>query len=160
MNISWYTVVQDFGPDAIGIGEAVKFTAPKFGWKLRAVQIAGWSPFNETTKRFSPASTFLIEIRDKDLNLLYKYNDIQNMYFASTKGPVLKAIEIPAIPVRDDFYVVFYDRGSMVIGREMGKPIGNSYFFINGGLRPAEFRMKNTNQTVKANWIIKAMGAS
>lgn len=157
MNLSLYSVIQDFGSDGFRVGEAVKFPAQKAGWKLRGVQILGWSPLNETTQRFLPDETFLIEIRDKDLNLLYKYNDIQNIYFASTQGPVMTGIEIPGIPVTGDFYVVFYDRGSMVLGREMENATGNSYFFLNGGLQPAAFKTA-ANQTVEINWVIRALG--
>ncbi len=158
MNLSWYTAAQDFGIEALNIGEAVKFTSPRLGWKLKAVQIAGLVPYNKTSKRFPPDLTFLIEIRDKDLNLLYKYNDIQNIYFASTQGPVLKTIWIPVISITGDFYVIFYDRGSMLVGRTLEKATGSSYFFANDALLPAEFKSSKTNQTVKADWVIKAVG--
>lgn len=157
MNLSFYSVIQDFGINGLRVGEAVKFPAQKPGWKLKGVQILGWSPLNETTHQFFPDGTFLVEIRDKDMNLLYKYNDVQNMYFASTRGPVMTGIEIPGIPITGDFYVVFYDRGSMVLGREMEHSTGNSYFFINGGLQPAAFKTA-TNQTVDVNWMIRALG--
>ncbi len=158
MNLSWYTAATDFGVAALNIGEAVKFTSPRLGWKLKAVQIAGSVPYNETTKRFIPDLTFLIEIRDKDLNVLYKYNDIQNIYFASTQGPIMRTIEIPVTSITGDFYVIFYDRGSMLIGRTLEKATGNSYFFINDALQPAQFKSSKTNQTVKADWIIRAIG--
>ncbi len=36
MNMAMYSAGQDWGIDAFGVGEAVKFTAPKPGWKLKA----------------------------------------------------------------------------------------------------------------------------
>jgi hypothetical protein len=159
-NFSLYSATNSFGQDGMAIGEAVKFTAPNPGWKLMALQFVGWTGFNNTTQRFPADRNFLVEVRDKDLNLLYKFADAQNMYFASTISPVVTGIEIPALPVTGDFYVVFYDRNSMAIGMEqgLGNETSKSYFFGNGQLLPAEFTNKKTNETFKANWVIRAIG--
>ena len=85
MNMTLYTAATDWGLDAFGVGEAVKFTAPKPGWKLMQVRIAGWNGYNETTKTIPPANDFLIEIRDKNLNLLYRMADTQNAYFTFSR---------------------------------------------------------------------------
>ena len=104
MNMSIYTAMTDLGLDAFGVGEAVRFTAPKPGWKLMQVRIAGWNGYNGTPSSIPQASNFLIEIRDKNLNLLYRMADMQNAYFTFS-APVLRGIDIPALPVTDDFYV-------------------------------------------------------
>ncbi len=158
MNMSIYTSLTDFGLDAFGVGEAVKFTAPKPGWKLMQVRIAGWNGYNGTPNSIPQASDFLIEIRDKDLNLLYRMADMQNAYFTFS-APVLRGIDIPALPVTDDFYVVFYDRGTMVIEREVENGTGNSYFYdsLNGEMIPAIFRDEN-NKSTNINWVIRAVG--
>jgi hypothetical protein len=158
MNLTLYSVISDFGANGLGIGESVKFTAPKSGWKLKGVQVLGWSGFNNTTKTFPSDRNIMIEIRDKDLNLLYKFADAQNMYFISTTGPVLSGIEIPAIALTGDFYVIFYDRGAMGIAMENGKGSGNSFFFLNGQMAPAEFKQTKNNETTKINWVIRAVG--
>lgn len=158
MNISLYSAVNNLGDAGLNAGEAVKFTAPKPGWKLKAVQIVGWSSFNNTTKRFPPDRNFLLEVRDKDYNLLYKFADAQNMYFAAITGIVVHRMDIPAIPLTGDFYVIFYDRGSMGLGRENENGTGNSFLVVNGRLIPAEFRNQKTNETYKANWLIRAIG--
>lgn len=158
MNLTMYSAIDDFGITGLGVGEAVKFTAPKSGWKLKGVQILGWSGFNNTTKTFPADRNFLIEIRDKDLNLLYKYADAQNMYFISTTGPVMSGIEIPSIALTGDFYVLFYDRGALGVAMENGKGTGNSFFFLNGQMEPAEFKLTKNNETTKINWIIRAVG--
>jgi hypothetical protein len=158
MNLTMYSAIDDFGISGLGVGEAVKFTAPKSGWKLKGVQILGWSGFNNTTKTFPADRNFLIEIRDKDLNLLYKYADAQNMYFISTTGPIMSGIEIPSIALTGDFYVLFYDRGALGIAMENGKGTGNSFFFLNGQMAPAEFKLTKNNETAKINWIIRAVG--
>ena len=158
MNMSLYSAVTDLGLDAFGVGEAVKFTAPKPGWKLMQVSIAGWNGYNETTKSIPPASDFLIEIRDKSLNLLYRMADMQNAYFTFS-APVLSAIDIPALPVTGDFYVVFYDRGAMVVGMEVENGTGNSYFYdsLTSEMIPAIFKDAN-NKSTEVNWVIRAVG--
>jgi len=160
MNLTTYTAAQDFGIDAFGIGEAVKFTAPKPDWKVMQVRVAGWNGFNETARKVPSPNNFLIEIRDQNLNLLYRLADTQNAYF-TFPAPVLRGIDIPSIPVAGDFYVIFYDRGAMVVGMELENGTGNSYFFdsFNGKLLPDQpgFTDKN-NQTTNVNWVIRAAG--
>ena len=90
--------------------------------------------------------------------MLYKFVDAQNMYFISTTGPVLSGIEIPSIALTGDFYVVFYDRGALAVAMESGKGTGNSYFFLNGQMAPAEFKLTKNNETTKVNWLIRAVG--
>lgn len=157
MNFTLFSAVNEFGIDGLGIGEVVRFKAPTPGWKLKGMQIVGWSGFNNTTKSFPADRTFLVEVRDKNTDLLYKFVDIQNMYYASTTGPVAHKFEIPALPVTEDFYVIFYDRGSMGLGMELDNATGNSYLVIDGKLVPAEFKTKN-NETLKVNWLIRAIG--
>jgi len=158
MNITLYSVSTDWGLDSFGVGEAVKFTAPKSGWKLMQVRIVGWNGFNETTRTIPPANNFLIEIRDKSLNLLYRMTDTQNAYF-TYPAPVLRGIDVPAIPVTDEFYVIFYDRGAMVVGMEPENGTGNSYFYdsLNSNLIPASFKDEN-NKSTQINWVIRAVG--
>jgi hypothetical protein len=157
MNYTLFNAVNNFGLAGLGIGEVVKFDAPKT-WKLKGIQIVGWSGFNNSTKLFPADRMFLVEIRDSNGDLLYRFNDIQNMYFASTTGPVGHKFDIPALAVNGDFFVTFYDRGSMGIGMELNNATGNSYFIANGKLIPAEFRNSKTNETQKVNWLIRAVG--
>jgi len=158
MNMTLYSAATDWGIDAFGVGEAVKFTAPKSGWKLMQVRVAGWNGYNDTTKIIPSANDFLIEIRDKNLELLYRMSDTQNAYFTFT-APVLRAIDIPALPVTGDFYVIFYDRGAMVMGMEQENGTGNSYFYdsLTSELIPASFKDAN-NKSTKVNWVIRAVG--
>jgi len=158
MNMSIYTAMTDLGLDAFGVGEAVRFTAPKPGWKLMQVRIAGWNGYNGTPNSIPQASNFLIEIRDKNLDLLYRMADMQNAYFTFS-APVLRGIDIPALPVTGDFYVIFYDRGTMVIEREVENGTGNSYFYdsLTGEMIPARFKDEN-NTSTEVNWVIRAVG--
>jgi hypothetical protein len=158
MNLSLFTIISAFGLEGLNIGEAVKFTSPKAGWKLRAVNVLGWSGFNNTTQTFPSDRNFLLEIRDKDLNLLYRFADAQNGYFLSQTGPIDGVIEIPALPVTGDFYVVFYDRGSMAILMEEDNGTGNSFLYSNGILEPAQRTIVATNETYPVNWMIRALG--
>ena len=158
MNMTLYSAANQFGLVGLNVGEVVKFQAPTPGWKLTGIQIVGWSVFNNTTKLFPADRNFLIEVRDKDSNLLYKFADAQNMYFASTAGPVIAGIDIPTLPVTDEFYIIFYDRGAMLLGMEQNNGTGNSYFVFNGQLTPAQFKNPKTNETTKVNWLIRAAG--
>jgi hypothetical protein len=158
-NLTLYTAVDDFGVDAFVIGEAVKFTAPKEGWKLKNVQVLGWNGFNQTAQSIPQQSNFLVEVRDQNKDLLYRMADTQNAYF-TFPVPLLREIEIPSIPVTGDFYVVFYDRGSMWVGMEQENGTGNSFFFngLNKETSPAQFTYGENNQTLGVNWVIRAAG--
>lgn len=154
MDITLYTVARDWGADLYSVGEAVKFTAPRSGWRLKQVRILGHNGFNGTALPIP--ENFLIEVRDGNLNLLYQFADTQNAYFTYT-SPVLRAIDVPALPLSGDFYVIFYDRGTMKIGMETENGTGNSYFYVYGGLIPAQFKIENS-EAVNINWVIRAVG--
>jgi hypothetical protein len=158
MNLTLFSTVSEFGLNGLGVGEAVKFTAPKAGWKLQGVQVLGWSGFNNTTQTLPADRNILVEIRDKDLNLIYKFADMQNNYFVSRTSPVIGVIETPALPLTGDFYVVFYDRGAMGVAMEDSEGTGNSFLYINGLMEPAERTVTETNETIKINWLIYAFG--
>jgi hypothetical protein len=157
MNLTLYSAGQDWGIDSFSVGEAVKFTAPKPDWKLMQIRVLGWNGFNETTLSVPSPNNFLIEVRDENLDLLYRLADTQNAYF-TLPAPGLIGIDIPALPLTGDFYIIFYDRSTMRIGVELENGTGNSYQFnsANGELIPADFNIDNT--TVKVNWIIRAAG--
>jgi hypothetical protein len=156
MNFTLFSSLVEFG--SLGVGEAVKFTAPKAGWKLQTVRVLGWSGYNQSTQSYPADRNIMVEIRDKDLNLLYKFADAQNNYFLSDVGPRFGEIEIPGVAVTGDFYVVYYDRGAAPIGTEITDATGKSYLFMNGQMQPAEFPMSETNETVKINWLMEAVG--
>ena len=157
-NVQLYSAGEDWGLNSFFFGEAVKFAAPKPGWKLKQIKVLGWNYYNETSMAVPSPSNFLIEVRDADLNLLYRLADTQNAYFTD-KVPVLRPINIPPLPVTEAFYIVFYDRSIMKIGVEVENGTGNSYVYdsINSRMIPAEFRIDESNAT-KVNWIIRAVG--
>lgn len=155
MNLTFFSSYETFG--SLSIGEAVKFTAPKSGWKLQAVRVVGWSEYNESTQTYPRDRNIMIEVRDSDFNLLYKFADAQNNYFLSPSGKIGE-IEIPALSVTGDFYVVFYDRGAAGIGVEQSESSGNSFIFIGGDMVPPESVFEDTNETIKINWLIEAAG--
>jgi hypothetical protein len=158
MNFTYFSALNAFGAEGQGIGEAVKFTAPKDGWKLQRVRVVGWSGYNKSTQSFPADKNIMLEIRDKDLNLIYKFADSQNNYFMSEAGPIFGEIEIPAVMVTKEFYVVFYDRGAARIGMENSDGTGSSFLFMGGQMQPAEFSTRDTNETIKINWLIEADG--
>jgi len=156
INFTLFSSLAEFA--SLEAGEAVKFTAPKAGWKLQKVRVLGWSGYNESTQSYPADRNIMLEIRDKDLNLLYKFADSQNSYFLSDVGPRFGEIEIPAVAVTGDFYVVYYDRGAAPIGMEASNGTGNSFIFINGQVIPADRTILETNETVKINWLMEALG--
>ena len=156
MNFTLFSSLAEFG--ILDAGEAVKFTAPKSGWKLQKVRIVGWSGFNQSAQKFPDDGNIMLEIRDKDLNILYKFADAQNNYFLSDTGPLFGEIEIPTVLVTGDFYVVFYDRGAARIGMETTDSTGKSFLFMGGQMQPADIPLNETNETVKINWLIEALG--
>ena len=110
-----------FRQNGFFIGEAVKFKAPRSGWKLKSVEVIAWDGFNGSINSIPAPRIIGLEVRDKDLNLLYKFADSQLPYSnyarnATTLYPM--AIEVPSIPVSDDFYICFYDRGLVVAFEE------------------------------------------
>jgi len=156
MNVTLFSSLVEFS--SLDFGEAAKFTAPNAGWKLQKVRVLAWSGFNKSAQTFPADRNIMLEIRDKDLNLLYKFADAQNNYFLSDTGPLFGEIEIPAVPVTGDFYVVFYDRGAAPIGMENRDGTGNSFIFFNGQILPADRTIQETNETIKINWLIEAAG--
>jgi hypothetical protein len=158
MNTALYSAGQDWGINAFSVGEAVKFTAPEPDWKLKQIRVLGWNGFNETTMAVPSPSNFLIEVRDENLNLLYRLADTQNAYF-TLPAPALIAIDVPALPLTGDFYIIFYDRSTMRIGVELENGTGNSYQYnsMYSELIPAQFIIDN-NESTKVNWVIRAVG--
>ena len=155
-NFTLFSSFEVFG--SLGIGEAVKFTAPSSGFKLQKVRILAWSGFNNTTKTYPAERDIMLEIRVKDLNLLYKFADGQNNYFLSSEGPTFAEIGIPEMKMTGDFYVVFYDRGAAPIGAVEVADSGNSYLFDGAETFPAEFVDQDTNETIGYNWVIQTLG--
>ena len=158
MNMTLYSAGQDWGINAFSVGEAVKFAVPRSDWKLKLIQVLGWNGFNETTLTVPSPSNFLIEVRDENLNLLYRLADTQNAYF-TFPVPALISIDIPALPLTGVFYIIFYDRSTMRVGVELQNGTGNSYQYnsVNGELIPAEFKIDD-NEATKVNWVIRAVG--
>ena len=156
MNMTLFSV--GFKMDPFSVGEAVKFKAPKPGWTLKQVRVVGWNGFDGNASSIPDSENFLIEVRDSDLNLLYRMVDTQNAYF-TFPAPVLRAIDLPPVPVTDEFYVIFYDRGEMLIGMELENATGSSYYYnsLYSELLPVEFLDENNN-TNSINWLIRAVG--
>ena len=152
-----------FGPPGHFFAETVKFKAPKPGWKLNGVQMYGWDGFNGTSESIPAERVIALEVRDKDLNLLYKFADSQLPYSNYVRNATKLypfTIEIPSIPVSDDFYVCFYDRGAIAVAGERLNETGqNSFLYIEPGnqLLPANLPV-GENETLPVNWIMSISG--
>jgi hypothetical protein len=152
------------GPPGYFFAETTKFKAPKAGWKLNTVQMYGWDGFNGSSQSIPAERVIGLEIRDKDLNLLYKFADSQLPYSnyarnATTIYPL--TIEIPSIPVSDDFYVCFYDRGAVAIASErLNATSKNSFLFIEAGKQLVAAAVPvGKNESIPVNWIMTVSGS-
>ncbi len=158
-----------FGGPAPGYfsAETVKFKAPKANWKINKVRLYGWDGYNGSAESIPNERIFSIEIRDKDLNLLYKFADSQLPYsnFArNATGLYPFIVNVPDVSVSGEFYVCFYDRGAIAIACEFVEDISkNSFIYIEGGdqrvpLQPAVIQ-KSENERTPINWIMEVFGS-
>jgi len=143
----------------LSVGEAVKFTPPRPGWTLDAVHILGWNGYdgNDT---LPDEQVISLEIRDENLNLLYRFSDSQLPYFTFVGKPGIGVIEIPSMPMSADFYVCFYDRGAVEIGIDRNDVKDTSFFYDmqTKELFPAEVGIKDSEELAPVSWIIRAVG--
>ena len=155
------SVLSIYGPPGFFIAEAVKLEAPKDNWKISAVQLFGFDGYNGSPESAPEERTIALEIRDKDKNLLYKFADSQIPYSNYARNATLLyplTIEIPQIPVSDEFYVCFYDRGAVAVGCELlNEPSKNSYIYIENELLPAVLP-ESENVSTPLNWLIAVSG--
>lgn len=142
-----------------GSSQAVKFTAPKSGWKLQNVLVMATDNWNASSKQLPNVLPFAIEIRDANLRLLYHFSDIQLPYFTAGQGVRMANIEVPSITVNGDFLVCFYGYRSIGLATEMQNATGNSYYFdkVTGQIYNAVVPINN-NQTRAVNWLIRVAG--
>lgn len=143
-----------------GTGQTVKFTAPYSGWKLGHVLVAasdGWNANSNESPKYLP---FAIEIRDANLKILDHYSDAQFAYFTRPTTFGISNIDIPDIPIVDDFYVCFYGYRELGLAAEKQNATGNSYYYerLTGNLYNASLPLQN-NQTLPVNWIIWVAGS-
>ncbi|HOK57543.1 hypothetical protein [Methanothrix sp.] len=143
----------------LGVGKAVKLTAPSQNWKVQAVLIPGTDGWNETQTQLPAARTIALEIRDSNFNLLYHWSDIQLEYFTFPAGLGVARIEVPSVAVSGDFYVVLYERGAVMTFAELDNVKDQSFIFdrstgnLYRGVLPV-----GDNKTIPVNWVIWAVG--
>jgi len=143
----------------LGVGKAVKLTAPSQNWKVQAVLIPGTDGWNETQTQLPAARTIALEIRDSNFNLLYHWSDIQLEYSTFPAGLGVARIEVPSVAVSGDFYVVLYERGAVMTFAELDNVKDQSFIFdrstgnLYRGVLPV-----GDNKTIPVNWVIWAVG--
>jgi hypothetical protein len=164
MKIVSIDLLSVMGLPAYFIAEAVKFKAPKPGWKLNTVQILGWDGFNGSDESIPRERIISLEIRDKDLNLLYRFADSQLPYSNFVRNATETypfTIHLPSVPVSDEFYVCFYDRGAIAVATEiLNKTSENSFIYISEGnaLLPSNLPIFKDKESVPLNWIMTIGG--
>ncbi|VVB63998.1 Uncharacterised protein [uncultured archaeon] len=142
-----------------GSAQAVRFTPPKSGWNLENILVMATDGWNATSKEQPKPLPFTIEIRDANFTLLYHYEGIQLPYFTNSNGVRMATIDVPSIPMKEDFFVCFYGYGSVSLATELQNATGNSYYYdertsqLFRGVLP----LRN-NQTIPVNWLIRVAG--
>jgi hypothetical protein len=161
MNILPVDLISYVGTPAFFIAEAAKFKAPKTNWKVSTVQLYGWDGYDGSNDSIPSERIISLEIRDKDLNLLYKFADSQipyTNYARNATGMYPLTIEIPQISVSGEFYVCFYDRGAIAIASEpLNKTSENSFLYVDNRLLNATLPTSEKAST-PVNWIMKVTG--
>ncbi|MDD1762884.1 MAG: hypothetical protein LUQ59_11695 [Methanothrix sp.] len=158
INISIMNITFAVSP-TYGSAQAVKFTAPKSGWKLESILIMATDGWNASSKKSPKPLPFAIEIRDANLRLIYHFADTQLPYFTSSQGIRMTGVEVPDILVSGDFFVCFYGYRSLGLAAEIQNATGDSYLFdkVAGRLYSYRLPMKN-NQTLPINWLMRVAG--
>jgi hypothetical protein len=161
-DISSFRMVDFFGfPSGINAAEVVKFKAPKPGFTLRGFSLVGYDGYNGTRESLPEPQIIAYEIRDKNFNLLHSYADSQIPYtnfIKNSTNPVAIWFDLPLIPVSDEFYLLFYDRGAVGVIAELNAE-GQSSFYdrLEGVMYKAEIPTKN-NETIPINWVMSVVG--
>ena len=156
-------LVTYFGAPAFFFAEAVKFNAPKPNWKVNAVQVIGWDGFNGTPESIPMERIIGLEIRDKDLKLLYKFADSQLPYSNYAHNATLMyplTIDIPQVPVSGEFYVCFFDRGAVVVAAEpINETSKTSFIYVEDGNSLINSTLPTgENLVTPVNWIMAVNG--
>ncbi len=163
-NTTFVSMTQFFGGAGLAIAETTKFKAPKPNWNLKKVYVLGWDGFNGTVESVPKERLITLEVRDKDLNLLYRFADIQLPYtnfLLNLTEPMWIGIDLPSIPVSDDFYICFYDRAALGVGTAATNSSTNNTFFFD---RYAEkiYSAKlpaSGNRSLSVDWFMQAIGS-
>lgn len=156
-------LVTYFGAPAFFFAEAVKFNAPKPNWKVNAVQVIGWDGFNGTPESIPMERIIGLEIRDKDLKLLYKFADSQLPYSNYANNATVMyplTIDIPQIPVSGEFYICFFERGAVAVATEAANGISKtSFIYIENGNQMVNATLPSgENLVAPVNWIMAVSG--
>jgi|GEM_PF-629302 len=157
-NISDLASVEDFNLSSKWYAMAVKFSAPKDGWKLKKVQIAGMIYYDYQNQTFPPGWCFGLEILDSEKNLLYKYADSSLAYF-SVGSPFMGEMELPPLEIDGDFYVCVYDRNLFGVAMNITAPQETSFIYnsVTGDMMPTTTTLDG-DVPASMNWIIRAVG--
>jgi len=156
-------LVSFIGAPAFFFAEAVKFNAPKPNWKINAVQLYAWDGFNGTNESVPMERIIGLEIRDKDLKLLYKFADSQLPYSNYAHNATLMyplTIDIPQVPVSGEFYVCFFDRGAVVVAAEpINETSKTSFIYVEDGNSLINSTLPTgENLVTPVNWIMAVNG--
>jgi len=134
-----------------GRGHALLFTAPCEEWTLSQVALYGKLVENGSS------DVFVLEVWDKDLNLLAKITDRTKAFFGDKMGWTV--VDIPDVQVTQNFLVSFYEYGDVYMGADTSKGSGRSIITARAPNHIMEWDITSWKRN-ETNWMIRAMGYS
>jgi len=134
-----------------GLGHAVVFSPPAESWTLSKVAVCG------KLNSESEGDTFVLEIWDQDLNLLYGRADVSSSYF----GDEMKwaEIDLPDLSVSGAFFVCFFEFSSIYVGADLGEPAFSMSAVVSRSPNKVEVWNLQSPQNM-TDWMISAVGSS
>lgn len=133
------------------LGHAVAFAPPADSWTLSKVAVCGMlNPKSE-------GETFVLEIWNEDLNLLYGRADVSRSYF----GEEMKwaEIDVPDLQVSGVFFVCLFEFSSIYVGADLGEAASLSSQIVSRSPNKVDVWNLQSPQN-ETDWMIAAVGYS
>jgi len=106
-----------------GRGHAVLFTTPYENWTLSKIAVCG---------KLNPQADqglFVLEIWDKNFNLLYSRADNPRSYFSDLMNWAV--MDLPNIELSGDFYVCLFELSNIYVGIDLDEPCSQRSFVVS-----------------------------
>lgn len=122
-----------------GRGHAVLFSPPD-NWTLSKIAVCGM---------LNSEGVFLLEVWDKDLNLIHRTTDLAGAYFGRNLS--WAEIDIPDIKLNDTFFITLFEFSTVFVGIDENTTFNRSFL---AGRNPNML----LNQLQEGEWMIAAIG--
>ncbi len=122
-----------------GRGHAVLFSPPD-NWTLSKIAVCGM---------LNSDGIFILEVWDKDLNLIHRTTDLAGAYFGRNLS--WAEIDIPDVKLNDTFFIVLFEFSTIFVGIDENTTLNRSFL---AGRNPNVL----LNQLQEGEWMIAALG--